>query len=458
MATKRASSRPRKTTKKKKSKKSTGGLGHQIGIALKVLIFACVLGAGAWLYLATEDVPDGAIPVALESMLVAADLDLDEDLQKKTVDGVPVWRVRMQDNEKKKAVLRGLLRYVKRKGGRLEETSQKQLRGQLHHLVTISMPPDERMRILFVVGDQHEASESPKREPERKPKPRPKTEPVAQRQEQTKPPTTRAVAANEPVEQASREREPVMGRPEDPPPRTQSAPVAQRAGEARPRIAIIIDDVGHHPPSHLDNVLDMGFKVTWAILPYLKYSQENAISLHRQNHEIMLHMPMEPGNYPTNNPGEGALLSNFTEEQTVRAIERALNDFSFIEGVNNHMGSKATTARSVMRVAMREFKKRDLYFVDSRTNAETVAYDVARGMGLRTAERDVFIDAEESYDFAVKQLRETARVASEQGFAIAIGHPYPSTLKAMVDIMPQLDQQGYDFVFASALVKQDGQF
>ncbi len=74
-------------------------------------------------------------------------------------------------------------------------------------------------------------------------------------------------------------------------------------------------------------------------------------------------------------------------------------------------------------------------------------------MGLDTARRDVFLDAEVSYDFVVKQLAQTCKVADKTGSAIAIGHPHASTLKALADELPKLNAQGYRFVFASAVIE-----
>ena len=102
-----------------------------------------------------------------------------------------------------------------------------------------------------------------------------------------------------------------------------------------------------------------------------------------------------------------------------------------------------------------------MYFVDSRTHATTVAYGTARQLGMRTVERDIFIDTENSaktYDFAIKQLDKTAAKADRTGFALAIGHPYPGTLRALVDHMPDLNERGYRFVFASQVVEANHRF
>ena len=161
---------------------------------------------------------------------------------------------------------------------------------------------------------------------------------------------------------------------------------------------------------------------------------------------------MEPNDYPKNNPGKGAILSNFNEYQIRNAMKKALNNVPFVSGVNNHMGSKITATRALMRPVLEEVKKSNLYYVDSRTHPNTVGHRMAKNLGLRCAKRDVFLDTEASYEFTIKQLEEVRATARKHGQAIAIGHPYATTLRALQEEMPKMDLEGFRFVFASELV------
>jgi len=165
---------------------------------------------------------------------------------------------------------------------------------------------------------------------------------------------------------------------------------------------------------------------------------------------------MEPDS-PKADPGKGAVLAVMNANEIQNAVKQALTAVPFVTGVNNHMGSKITARRSLMRPILDVIKSQDLYYIDSRTQSNTVAYKMARDMGMPAAKRDVFLDSEQTYEFAVQQIYEAKEVADRTGSAIIIGHPYPTSLRALADEMPKLDVQGYRFVFASKLLKVPGE-
>ena len=129
-----------------------------------------------------------------------------------------------------------------------------------------------------------------------------------------------------------------------------------------------------------------------------------------------------------------------------------LDTVPHVVGVNNHEGSLATADPSLMAAVMGFLRQRNLFFIDSRTTAATVAYDAARRAGVRAASRNVFLDDVESRAAILRQLDLAARDATEQGSAIAIGHPHPATLAALAQALPQLESRGIHLVYASSLV------
>jgi polysaccharide deacetylase 2 family uncharacterized protein YibQ len=218
---------------------------------------------------------------------------------------------------------------------------------------------------------------------------------------------------------------------DDPPERSTYAPVTPSA----PSIAIVIDDMGWELPIAID-LLALDQPLSFAILPQSPY-QLNIVEAARQHkRELLLHLPMEPHGYPRVNPGPHALLSNMEPQQMVTLLQAALKSLPQVVGVNNHMGSSLTENPQAMRVVMRELKQRDLFFLDSRTSADSRAYQIARDMGIPTAKRNVFLDNDVQQSQIVAQLHRLAEMASEQGYAIGIGHPYPQTLRALKDTLP----------------------
>jgi len=340
----------------------------------------------------------------LEGIMLAADVQTDTDVVRRTRDDGERWLIHISSTTKRDGIL-GAINKVLASQGKRYKTVDKRKRGQENYqLVEVPLDDGTNLRLIFQVTE---------------PKP---------------------VAANIRADVATN----LVDRSYD---------TLTDAGEGKPKVVIILDDVGHKPVEHLRPILDLRYPITFAILPYLKYSQANAIYLHQNHYEVILHLPMEPDNYPRNNPGKGAILANLNDGEIRLAVDRALKNIPFVDGVNNHMGSKITANRTLMRSVLSELKKRNLFFIDSRTHKNSIAFDLSRAMGLSTAKRDIFLDAEESYEFSVKQLQLARKVAKDQGLAIVIGHPYPSTLEALVDEMPKLEAEGFRFEFASEVVQ-----
>jgi len=221
---------------------------------------------------------------------------------------------------------------------------------------------------------------------------------------------------------------------------------------SKPKVAIIIDDIGVNPEI-ANRIMDIGEPITLSILPHLTYSQEIALRAFKQNHEFMLHLPMEPGNAQIN-PGVGGIFVNQSSATKSQLTEENISAVPNISGINNHMGSKATSDAATMTAVLERIRESGLFFIDSRTAASTVAFDMARRMGIPTAERQVFLDtaAGPNYDFSVKQLRSLMAKVKRTGSCVAIGHPFPQTIKAIEDMVPEFKRQGIELVFASQVV------
>ncbi|HUY12960.1 MAG TPA: divergent polysaccharide deacetylase family protein, partial [Terriglobia bacterium] len=120
---------------------------------------------------------------------------------------------------------------------------------------------------------------------------------------------------------------------------------------------------------------------------------------------------------------------------------------------NNHMGSQATADPVLMQAVMTVLASRHLFFIDSRTTAETVALDVARRTGVPAFYRSVFLDDSQNVNYTLGQLRQFCDAVKRQGAAIAIGHPYPTTLAALVRFLPEFDREEIELVPASRLAR-----
>jgi polysaccharide deacetylase 2 family uncharacterized protein YibQ len=106
-----------------------------------------------------------------------------------------------------------------------------------------------------------------------------------------------------------------------------------------------------------------------------------------------------------------------------------------------------------MRRVLELVREQGLFFVDSKTAPSTVAHALARQMKIRTALRDVFLDDVQTYEYASAQVRRLVELARQNGHALAIGHPFASTLAALRDSLPWLKQQKVEIVFVSQLLE-----
>jgi polysaccharide deacetylase 2 family uncharacterized protein YibQ len=218
-----------------------------------------------------------------------------------------------------------------------------------------------------------------------------------------------------------------------------------------PVIAIVIDDMGLDR-RHTAQIVALAAPITVAYMPYAEQLDQQTAQAWRAGHELMVHMPMEPGNLAQNNPGPDALLLKNAADENMRRLRKNLNAFNGYMGINNHMGSAFTVNRAAVTPILQELKKQGVWFLDSKTDARSVAATVAGEIGLPYAARDVFLDNVNSKAYVLQQLHQTERVARQKGFAIAIGHPRSGTVQALAEWLPQLAQRNLTVVPLSSII------
>jgi hypothetical protein len=220
----------------------------------------------------------------------------------------------------------------------------------------------------------------------------------------------------------------------------------------RGKVAIVIDDMGYDRKT-FHALMDLGVPLTFSILPGLKYSSAIATEAKKRSYEIMLHIPMEPED-PAQDPGQGAIRKGMSLDEVRLQTRRDLQAVPFVAGVNNHMGSRVTQDKEAMSAVLEEVRKDGLYFLDSKTSPHSVAYQVAKSMGIPAAERQVFLDDDPDLRQIHQQMDHLEKIAAKRGEAIAIGHPRPHTLQVLKERIPALRKKGYELVFLSELVER----
>jgi len=222
--------------------------------------------------------------------------------------------------------------------------------------------------------------------------------------------------------------------------------------EGPARIAIVIDDVGYSL-SGLKEFLRLPYPLAFAVLPGLPHSREAGRLIAEAGKELLVHLPMEPSS--GSNPGPGAVLTAQSDEEILELLNQSLERLPQAVGLNNHMGSRATADRRVMGVLLDFLRGRGLFFLDSRTTADTVGPELAGRLGVLLLERDVFLDNENSAAYIEGALRHGVRTAQARGSAVLIGHVQNVELAGELErLLPQLAGQGVELVAPSALAAE----
>lgn len=222
-----------------------------------------------------------------------------------------------------------------------------------------------------------------------------------------------------------------------------------------PRIAIILDDIGYSRPKG-ERALQLPAQVSLAIIPFTPHGQRLAQQGHQQGRDILLHLPLASSD-PQRRLDEGGITPVQPESEIRQRVQAAIRAVPHAVGLNNHMGSQITTDPIIMGWIMDEVRKTPLFFVDSYTNAQSVARRTAHDFHIPALRRDVFLDnstAPADIDRAFQRLLNKAR---QQGYAVAIAHPHRTTLDYLESTLPALPQQGIELVAVSELTWRHGQ-
>ncbi len=224
--------------------------------------------------------------------------------------------------------------------------------------------------------------------------------------------------------------------------------------DARPRIAIVIDDLGLDR-RRTERAISLPGPLTLSFLAYASDLPKQTEAAHRGGHELLLHVPMEPiGKVLDASPNE--LDVGLSPDEVLQRLRWDLGRFDGYVGINNHMGSKFTSDSASMRPVMEELHRRGLLFLDSRTIGSTTGMDLAREIGVPHAGRDVFLDNDVSTPAIAAQFADLERVAKRNGSAIAIGHPHDQTLDVLQKWLDEAPARGFVLVPVSAIIRDRG--
>lgn len=215
------------------------------------------------------------------------------------------------------------------------------------------------------------------------------------------------------------------------------------------RIAIIIDDIGYNLRQGIAAARLPG-ALTLAVLPH----SPNGVALAELGHEhgklIMLHTPMS--NLQRLPLDRGGLTESMSQEEFLDVLYDDLDSIPHVRGLNNHMGSYLTQLNEPMSWLMSTLARENLFFIDSRTSPDSIAWETAQSFQVPTSKRDIFLDNERTHEAIEVQFKKLLRIAQRRGQAIAIGHPYPETIHYLQQVIPTLTSLNVALVPVSELI------
>lgn len=221
--------------------------------------------------------------------------------------------------------------------------------------------------------------------------------------------------------------------------------------DKRPRIAIIITGLGLDGDKTRQAIERLPPAVTLSFDPYARQLVQQINTARAAGHETLIDLPMEPTDYPRQDPGPATLLTTLDDSQNIARLNWVLSRAAGYVGVTGLSGSRFTGSRQSVQPVLVVLKQRGLLFVDSRASEQSIAASLARAIGAPWAVNDRLLDGEPSRDGVDKALSDLEERARRFGAALGIGTPYPITLERITAWAPSLSGKGLVLAPTSAI-------
>jgi polysaccharide deacetylase 2 family uncharacterized protein YibQ len=238
-------------------------------------------------------------------------------------------------------------------------------------------------------------------------------------------------------------------------PFTVYAAEADRAKAAKmPVVSIVVGGLGVGAAKTTDAIMKLPAAVTLAFTPYGSDPAKLAERARAQRHEILLQIPMEPFDYPDNDPGPQTLLTTLAPEQNLDRLYWHLSRFQGYAGIANFMGGRFVVTDAVMQPIVREAAKRGLGYLDDGSAPRSVAPALAASQAMPFAKADFSIDAVPTAVEIDRALAKLENLAKERGSAIGIASALPVSVERIGVWIKALESHGIMLVpLTTAMLK-----
>ncbi len=215
---------------------------------------------------------------------------------------------------------------------------------------------------------------------------------------------------------------------------------------AAPRIAIIVGGLGISASGTADALSKLPATITLAFAPYGANLDTLAERARAENHEVLLQAPMEPFDYPDNDPGPQTLLTSLTPEQNIDRLHWQMSRFQGYVGILSYMGARFTASEPSLAPVLLEAAKRGLIYVDDGASQRNVAGQFAGGHNLPFAKADVMIDAVPTPVEINHALARLELMAREHGSAVGLANALPGTIAGIAEWAKKVEAHGFVLV------------
>jgi len=222
-------------------------------------------------------------------------------------------------------------------------------------------------------------------------------------------------------------------------------------GDKRPRLAIVVFGLGLSTAPTETSINELPGAVTLAFESYARQLPEWIERARAAGHEILLTVPMEPTDYPRQDPGPYTLLTSLDAKKNLRRLDWVLSRATGYVGVANIMGARFTGSRTDLLPVLEELRRRGLMFVDGRPAAQSATDALSGPMALPRVVSDRTLDGDATREAIDRRLSELEEVARRRGAALGVGYVYPVTVARVASWAQTLAQKGLALAPVSAL-------
>jgi len=223
------------------------------------------------------------------------------------------------------------------------------------------------------------------------------------------------------------------------------------SGARGTRIAIVVGGLGLSQTGTQRAIRELPGEVTLAFAASGNSLQRWMQEARRAGHEILLQVPLEPFDYPQNDPGPYTLRTDMSEAQNLAELHRAMARITNYTGIVNFMGGRFLSSADALEPVMRDVASRGLLFLDDASSAQSLSGTIAGAVSAPHAFADLQLDADLSRTAVLKKLDELERIARRNGTAIGIASAFDESVDAIREWCEEAGTRGIEIVGVASL-------